>query len=148
MKNVQPLSQRDPRWANIKIGQTNLTLGRFGCTITCLAMLMDRTPDVLARSLRYTSDGKVFWSSDFSPIKFEFRDYIRNDGKIIECLANPHRAAILEVDNGSHWVLPLIFFPPDRKNPTYLIIDPWDGKYKAIEEYGNNITGAAYFTIG
>lgn len=143
---IKPLSQTDSKWANKKIGQTALTLGRYGCTITCMAMLMDTTPDQLAKTLKFTADAKIIWSNNFGKFKFSFREYKRNDPAIIDHIKDPKKAVILEVNNKSHWVIPVAYFPPSGKNPTYLIADPQDGVYKNLDVY-KNITGAAYFTI-
>ena len=42
---IQPLNQRDARWKDIKLGFGNTTIGGYGCTITCVAMLAGLTPD-------------------------------------------------------------------------------------------------------
>jgi hypothetical protein len=39
-----PLSQRDPRWRDVKLGFSTLTIGGYGCYITCLAMITGKTP--------------------------------------------------------------------------------------------------------
>jgi len=58
---LQPLGQRDPRWKNMKLGRTNLTIGDYGCLITSLAMLKGTTPDkinrLLTRNNGFTSGG-------------------------------------------------------------------------------------------
>lgn len=45
------LKQRDPRWANLKLGFSNVTIGGYGCAITALAML-----------LNYRSAFVTFWN--------------------------------------------------------------------------------------
>ena len=35
------LSQRDPQWGDLKLGESNLTINRWGCTTTALSMLSD-----------------------------------------------------------------------------------------------------------
>lgn len=37
-------SQLDPRWKDIKLGFSNVTLGSHGCTITAIGMILDETP--------------------------------------------------------------------------------------------------------
>lgn len=36
---VKKFSQRDPKWANEKLGTSGVTIGDYGCALTCLAML-------------------------------------------------------------------------------------------------------------
>ena len=40
-------SQNDPRWKDIKIGKTPFTIGEIGCFLTSLAMIDERTPDII-----------------------------------------------------------------------------------------------------
>lgn len=45
-------SQRDSKWKNIKLGFSTSTIGDYGCTITCLAMILDTPPDVVNERLK------------------------------------------------------------------------------------------------
>lgn len=60
-QQLLPLSQRDPQWSNTKLGNTNLTLGDYGCLVTSLAMLKGTTPDkvngALVKKNGFTSEG-------------------------------------------------------------------------------------------
>lgn len=142
-------SQRDPRWANILIGKSRLTIGRYGCTITSIADLStyfgdNLTPDQINGKIRFTPDGLVIWASCvFGHFLFERREYGRNDREIAAALAHPDRAVILQVANKSHWVVASGF---DRPNKLFRIADPWLGDRATMARYKNDITGAAYFT--
>ena len=57
-QTMQLLSQRDPRWAKVKLGTG--TIADRGCTVTALAMLLGATPDVLAAKCRFTPDGAIY----------------------------------------------------------------------------------------
>lgn len=141
-------SQRDPRWADKKLMPTSQTFAKIGCTVTSIAMLTtyfkpDRTPLDLLRTLQFTADGRILWGScNFENFKFDFRGYARNDDAIQFYLKDEHRAVILEVANGTHWVVAL-------KKPllgnNYKIADPFFGDISTMERYKGNITGAAYF---
>ena len=53
------LSQTDERWKDLKLGNTNSTIGKFGCALTCLAMLAlyfgkDTNPAKLNEELKKT----------------------------------------------------------------------------------------------
>ena len=90
----------------------------------------------------FTKDGLVLWSKLNLPMKFVWRQYGRNDAKILESLKNPNGACLLQVGNGSHWVLPIrkTWFKND-----YVIVDPWGGRMGvACGDYGN-ITGSSHF---
>jgi hypothetical protein len=79
----------------------------------------------------------------FTHMKFQKR--IRGqriDAAIQASLKAPNYAVLLEVDNGSHWVVAL------RKTlfgNSYVVADPFYGdKCDVIRRYGN-ITGSAHF---
>lgn len=145
------LSQRNPQWAGTKLGKSNLTVGRYGCTTTCISCLTDyfncfSTPKELAEEdLKYTSSGLILWDSinKLPCMSFNERLYGRDDAKIMESLKDPDKACILQVNYGQHWILPL------RKSlisNDYVCLDPWTGgKCLAVRDY-HNITGMATFS--
>lgn len=142
------LSQRDPLWTDKKLGASSLTIGKYGCTTTCLSMLTDyfgsyMRPDAIAGQKDwYTKDGLVLWSKMKLPMKFVKRTYGRDDVAFGKALKDPKTAVIFEVQ-GKHWVLGLsrnIF-------GSYKIADPWFGDKSTTSRYKDQITGAAFFTI-
>ena len=143
------LCQRDPLWADKKIGGSYVTLGRYGCTITCISMITDYAgawirPDEIAKHKDwFTKDGLVLWSKLLLPaVTFEKRLYGKQDAEIIKSLKDPHKAVILQVQN-YHWVLCL----GQNWNGSYRIADPWTGKKANISKYNDEITGSAHFNI-
>lgn len=137
-------SQRYPQWATQKLGDSSLTLGRYGCTTTCIADLStyfgdNLTPLQVEQKIKYIQ-GLVIWSSCvFSKFAFERREYGRNDQNIALALKDPNKAVILNVASGSHWVV------ATGGTVLYSIADPWFGDKSTMKRYGNDITGAAYF---
>ena len=132
-----------------RIGQSPLTLGRYGCTVTCIAMLTSyffptRTPKDLAESLQFTPDGLVLWGScKFENFVFEKRVYLRDDAEIVRHIKDPNLAVILHVANRSHWVVATGI---SVLSGQIQIADPWFGDRASMARYGNDINGAAYFT--
>ncbi len=143
---MQSYSQRDPRWANVRLGASNLFMGRYGCTTTCIADLStyfgdNDNPAEVAQRLQYTT-GLIIWGScKFPHFHFERREFGRNDANIKAALRDPNRAVILQVQNGSHWVVAT----GNALLGGYKIADPWFGDFSTTRRYGNSITGAAYF---
>ena len=152
------LKQGDPRWSNVTIGNTKLKLSRFGCTITALSMLSDyfasldgkyHDPAQLAKSLSFTQNGLLLWSSVrpmTTGFHFEWRQYDFNPEKIDVSLKDPKKAVLLEVmipNVGKHWVVALRRIPLTQ---TYWIADPIDGKRKLSRVYGKP-TGSAHFIL-
>lgn len=145
---MQILGQRDPRWAREYLGQSTSTVGRYGCTITSISMATDafmqwRTPKELARTLSFTKDGLIIWSSlpEKTCFKLERRFYRQQDAVIQEALANPKKVCLIQVEN-YHWVLATgksIF-------GGYRIADPWFGDRSTTKRY-KSITGGAVLVL-
>lgn len=143
------LSQRDLQWASEKLGASSLTIGRFGCTTTCISMLSDyfggyMSPLGIAMHKDwYTGDGLILWRNlDLPTMKFKSRLSVRNDAAINYALKDPNMAVILEVNNGSHWVVAIkkSFF-----GDSYIVADPWNGDRCDVISRYHNITGCAIF---
>jgi hypothetical protein len=102
-------------------------------------------PDEIASDINaYTQDGLILWQNLKLPGKWHLRARIqgRNDAAINASLKSPDEFVLLQVSDGSHWVLALskTFFGND-----YNIADPWTGtKRTALGAY-RNITGSAHF---
>lgn len=144
---MQTYSQRDPRWAQTKIGKTNLTIGKSGCLMTAIADASSYFGDNLTppqlNSCQFTADGLLVWGTAiFSKFKFQRRQYGRYDVDIRAALSDPNRVVLLEVANGSHWVLAM---GKEFLGNGYKIADPWLGDISDTGRYNENISGAAYF---
>lgn len=140
------ISQRDPRWSLVKLGASNLTMGGFGCTTSCIAMAEGITPDLIAKNAaNYTRDGLVLWtaiSSRLKNIEFVWRQVSPSERQINEAFADKKMVVLLEVNDGAHWVL------LQRKTllgNDYVAVDPWTGKECNVKKTYHNITKAVYF---
>jgi len=125
------LSQRDNRWSFKTIGNTKVTIGAMGCTITCLSMASDwfgcyHDPDWMAKNLSFTNDAKVYWSSidRQTCFKFEWRFYKYEESRILEAIKNPNKVCLLNVYN-KHWVLAV-----KKIIGGFWVVDPWTGGNK------------------
>ena len=69
--SVPSFKQTDSRWANVVIGNSGKTIGKIGCATTAIAMMESyRTgttmyPDAMSKKLRYSSNGNVYWPSNY-----------------------------------------------------------------------------------
>lgn len=143
------LSQRDPRWSSQRIGASNLTVGRFGCCLTSISMLSFyfncfKSPlEIASNANNFTTEGLVNWNKlKFDNMKFAAR--IRGTplaSTIRDALKAPNKAIMLEVSNGSHWVVAVKYNWLGR----LIVCDPWDGKLCDVLKVYSNITGAALF---
>ena len=69
--SVPSFKQTDPRWASVTLGASGKPMSQIGCATTAIAMVESYrqgktiTPDAMARQLRYTAGGSVYWPSHF-----------------------------------------------------------------------------------
>lgn len=146
---MQIYSQRNPLWKDKNIGNSPYTIGQYGCTLTCVAMIAsyfgDRlTPLDIARRCQFTQDGKIIWASvNFEHFEFDYRYYQDYPEGIDRAIADPDLAVILEVNSKRHWVVATgkTWFM-DR----YKIADPWNGDRATMARYGDKVNGFALFT--
>lgn len=135
---MNQLSQRDQKWKNHKLGfSTNTTIGSHGCTITCVAMLLGVTPDVVNERLKavkgFANTNLIIWAKvkeAFPNAEFEWRGYSYENDRVKTAIEK-NGACLVEVDGtpiggDKHWVL----YTGDKK-----LIDPWDGQEKPTSSY-------------
>ncbi len=130
------LSQRDLKWANEVLG-TQGTIGNLGCTITCISMLLGKTPSEVNQSIKnvngYAQGNLVDWAKlplAFSQIKSATRVRVYDNDQVKQAIEK-NGGCLVEV-NGSrigaskHWVL-------------YIgggqMYDPWFGTQKTTNYY-------------
>ena len=122
----ETLSQRNPRWAAIRLGwgkNNKTTIGSHGCTVTCIAMLAELTPDEVNRRFiehKVYVEGQsgvfnlVNWTRIHLAIpwlKFQWRGYAYEKVEI-KLAADKNGICLVEVDfdgiiatpNDRHWV--------------------------------------------
>lgn len=136
---ITPLSQADKRWAKARIGKTASTIGRYGCLITSICMLMERlrgepaNPADGAKYWKFNKKGELSWTTT------EFRgiDYMGKGKFSLEnCKAwtSNKKGCAIKVVNKK---IPEHFVACDRVlGDRIQIIDPLDGKVKWLDESG------------
>lgn len=157
------LRQTDPVRSAKRLGGTSYLMGRWGCTTCCVSMVGDWfgeyiAPEQLASHANlYNKDGRIIWSQlnvIFKHMEWVWRQYGASGpgfisaisaatyAKIDAAIKDPNTAVILEVNNGSHWVVAA------RKTAwgnDYVVIDPLTGGKVYAKQRYHNITGAAFF---
>lgn len=129
------LSQRDNRWGNLKLGYSDTYIKDYGCTITCIAMIVGTTPDVVNTRLKAVNGflgNLVIWAKieqAFPGIKVR-RVWSYNNDDVKKSIPN----VLVEVPAypiggyGKHWV---VFIGNQRLN------DPWTGLERATSDFPN-----------
>lgn len=147
-------SQLDPRWKDVKLGFSELTIGGFGCTVTCLTNWLNRVfnydlkPDVVNEKLKDAGafiGALIYWKRipvAFPELSFKYRYYNYDNVrpsfyvyiKKIPVLVEVYRRPTASRPDTKHWVL----YIGNRR-----LIDPIDGKEYPTSKY--DATGYALF---
>lgn len=135
------LSQRDPRWGNKTLGFSNTLIKDYGCVITCLAMILGTTPDVVnekLKSVKGFSGNLVIWSriEKAFPEASAYRYYGYDNNKVKAAVPNVlvESSAFPIGGTGKHWT---VYIGNQRLN------DPWTGRQRSTAEF----PGQSGFTI-
>lgn len=157
LMNVQLWSQRDPRWANDRMGASYITLGQEGCLVTCTASLLNflgikvdpKTYNSLLTArggyappnLMYWKMPDVLWKGEVE--RAEYSGWF-SGGKGWEAFANAilesGRPALAQVDFvpggavNQHWVLLI-----GKIDGVWWCYDPWYGAVSALNARYNGI---------
>lgn len=107
--SVPSFKQTDSRWANVTIGSSGKTMAKIGCATTAIAMMESYRsgkiiyPDVMAKKLRYTPSGSVYWPGDYTAVTSS-TGYL---GKIYNLLktGKPVLFGAKTAAGGQHWVV-------------------------------------------
>lgn len=137
------LSQRDPKWSGLTLGESSKTIGRAGCTITCLGMKYGITPDVINELLKqndafypenpndpFSPEKDLVWWTKL-PTALPGVTFITRYTNYDRSIVMQNLPCIVEVNGAPiggvrHWVLYV------SENTLY---DPWDGQEKPIGTY-------------
>jgi len=152
---ILPLSQRDPRWANDKMGNSSCTVGRFGCLITSITMALrwfGKDVDVkelnqwLSANGGYVNGtGNLYWGAipDLYPDIYMHTSIncvsVPAPLDKIDALLAQNIPVIVEVDFNpattpidQHWVLLI-----GKQGDDYIVNDPWYGDTGSFKQrYG------------
>jgi len=149
--NYEVISQRNPSWTNKTLGFSKLTIGKYGCTLTALTMLLNRKfgykltpPDVnfMLKEKKAFVGALILWARvplAFPELKWVYRDYNYNNVKVSWYVYGRGIPVLVEVNASyigavKHWVL----FIGNRQ-----MVDPWTGTVRSTSHYPP--TGDAIF---
>lgn len=104
------------------------------------------SPDQIAKLPGlFNTRAEIIWEvlpKYFKKFKPVIRVRGRDDKRIRASLSDPKQACILQVNGGSHWVVPI---RGTWVSPGYLADDPWTGRQCSVIEDYRNITGSEHF---
>ena len=126
---VPSMKQMDPQWADKSIGTSGKTFSQIGCATTAIAMVESFRrgytiePDRMAKELRYTPSGSVYWPTNYIPVTEQVDLY---EG--IYTILMQGRVVLFGARNlygTQHWVVITGYIGGDRLKPEYFTIhDP------------------------
>lgn len=131
---MQILSQRDPKWGNINLGTSNTFIKDNGCTITCIAMIIGTTPDVVNNRMNavagFANGNLVIWAkiAEAFPGITVRRVWTYDNTDVLANVPN----VLVEVDatpiggTGKHWV---VYIGNKR------LYDPWTGTERPTSDF-------------
>lgn len=139
--NVPSFKQTDSRWANVTLGSSGKTIAKIGCATTAIAMMESyRTgttiyPDAMAKRLRYTSTGSVYWPENFVTVT-NSSAYLSN----IYQLLKQGKPVLLGAKNsagGQHWVVVTGFVGGNLETANFTIQDPGSNSRVNLQQFLN-----------
>jgi hypothetical protein len=159
---MKHLSQLDPAWKNVKIGESSLTVGNYGCTLACLSMISSvfgpfKTPEQLAKMKHLFTGlghpqgaGMVLWkefAKEIEHIGSIQRVYSHDEGLFARAIAEERKEVMIEVEyQGTAWARHWVVAVQALGGGDYIIIDPIGGVERRLKSRYKKILGGAVVT--
>ncbi len=137
--NVVDYKQTDSRWNWVVLGSSGQTLGRIGCTTTCLAMTESYrtgstiTPKTMASRLSYNSGGSLYWPSNYVT-SISSSGYLAK----IKSLLNSGKPVIVGFKKTSgtmHWVVVTGYVNSGTSAADFIINDPGSNTRTTLAQF-------------
>lgn len=139
--DVPSFKQYDSRWASTTIGTSGKTFAQIGCATTAIAMMESyRTnttiyPDAMAKKLRYTSGGSVYWPSHYQ-VTTQKDGYLEK----IYALLKSGKPVLLGAKTAAgkqHWVVITGFSGGSLNAGSFRIHDPGSASRVTLQQFLN-----------
>ena len=140
--SVPSYKQTDSRWANVTLGSSGKIMAKIGCATTAIAMMESYrtgsliTPDAMAKQLRYTASGSVYWPSHYT-VTTDPSNYLSQ----IYCLLQAGKPVLFGAKNsagGQHWVVITGYTGGSSLSPAaFTILDPGSGSRTNLQQFLN-----------
>ena len=137
--NVPSFKQTDSRWANTYIGSSGKTMAKIGCATTAIAMMESyRTgtviyPDAMAKKLRYTSGGSVYWPDHYNAVTGSSNYLGRIKGLLLS--GKPVLFGCKNSSGGQHWVVISGFSGSGTSAGDFKILDPGSSSRVNLQQF-------------
>lgn len=131
--------QTDSRWASVTLGSSGQTMAKIGCATTGIAMMEScRTgttidPGAMAKKLKYTSSGSVYWPSDYTAVTSS-SGYLSK----IYTLLKSGKPVLFGAKNrygSQHWVVITGFIGGSLSTASFTINDPGTSSRTTLAQF-------------
>lgn len=140
--SVPSFKQTDSRWANMQVALSGKTFAQIGCATTAVAMMESyRTgstiyPNAMAKQLRYTSSGALYWPSNLVPVT-NLSGYLSEVNRLLR-EGKPVLFGATTSSGKQHWVVIYGFSGGDTGSTSqYLIRDPGSNSRVNLQQFLN-----------
>lgn len=153
---INILSQRDSKWKNTKLGTSNVTIGDYGCLLTCCTMLANyyghevSVPQLNSKFIENNSyeSGNIYrWYSGLPVVYSDIQlTKLVNTPKPVT--SGQFSEIDKEIDSGHPVILQVDFVPATsrvemhyvllvgKNGSDYRVVDPWYGDTASLTRYG------------
>jgi len=151
--SVPILGQRDSRWTNLLLGFNNslpYTIGGYGCLITCLSMMIGKTPDQVNEILKQnqgfvSGSGEFIWGTSKSLGLTQTYASSKYSGPVTDLGVSKAQEYLT---NGFPLLCEVDFNPIDTQEQMHFVLatgfdgenfycnDPWTGDDTTFDKYG------------
>ncbi len=139
---VPSFKQTDSRWANVAIGASGKTMAQIGCATTAIAMMESYrtggiiTPDAMAKKLRYTASGSVYWPSHYTAVTNP-TGYLNAVYGLLKA-GKPVLFGAKNSYGGQHWVVITGYNGGNTLSPAgFTILDPGSNSRTTLQQFLN-----------
>ena len=139
--SVPNFKQTDSRWGSVPIGTSGKTMAQIGCATTAIAMMEScRTgttiyPDAMAKQLRYTPSGSVYWPSHYT-VNTRSDGYLNNICTLLE-QGKPVLLGAKNSKGTQHWVVVTGFAGSSITAANFTVNDPGSGSRTTLQQFLN-----------
>lgn len=138
---VPSFKQTDSRWADVKLGSSGKAMSQIGCATTAIAMMESyRTgttiyPNAMAKRLRYTATGSVYWPEHFVAVTGS-ADYLSRAYQLLQ-QGKPVLLGMKNASGGQHWVVITGFTGGTVTAANFTINDPGSNSRTTLQQFVN-----------
>ena len=138
---VPAFKQADSRWGHVTLGSSGKTMAKIGCATTAIAMMESyRTgttiyPDAMAKNLKYTSSGNVYWPSHFI-VSAAGSGYLADVYKHLQA-GKPVLLGARNSYGTQHWVVITGFTGGSLTAENFTINDPGSANRTTLQQFLN-----------